>query len=78
MIQIDSNTIGNAAPISEWIEVMEAAFRDTAEDRIDVPQRVHINNDPNTLLMMPCIGEDYFSTKLLSVFPENLKVRTLI
>ena len=78
MIQIDSNTIGNAAPISEWIEVMEAAFRDTAEDRIDVPQRVHINNDPNTLLMMPCIGEDYFSTKLLSVFPENLKGRTLI
>lgn len=73
MIQIDSNTIGNAAPISEWIEVMETAFRDTAEGRVDVPQRIHINHGANTLLMMPCIAEDYFSTKLVSVFPENLK-----
>ncbi len=73
MLHIDSNTIGNAAPISEWISAMEEAFMATAEDRVEVPQRVHMQRDENTLLLMPCFGEKYFATKLVSVFPGNLK-----
>lgn len=71
MIQYDSNTIGNAAPVREWVAAMEDALRDTAEGRVDVPQRSHIDRGPNTLLLMPCFGEKYFSTKLVSVFPGN-------
>ena len=33
MINIDSDTIGRAVPISDWITAMEAAFRDTAEGK---------------------------------------------
>ena len=40
---------------------------------IEVPQRLHLDRGENTLLLMPCFGEKYFSTKLVSVFPENLK-----
>ena len=73
MIQIDSNTIGRAAPISEWVTAMENALKDTASGKVEVPQRLHIDRGENTLLLMPCFGEEYFSTKLVSVFPENLK-----
>jgi ornithine cyclodeaminase/alanine dehydrogenase-like protein (mu-crystallin family) len=70
---IDSNSIGNAAPILEWIKAIEEAFIDTAEGLVEVPNRTHIDREANTLLLMPCFGQDYFSTKLVSVFPENLK-----
>jgi len=73
MIQVDSNTIGSTMPISAWVTAIELAFVDTATGKIDVPQRVHIDRGANTLLLMPCFSEDYFSTKLVSVFPENLK-----
>lgn len=73
MIQIDSNTIGNAAPIGDWIIAMEAAFRDTANGKIEVPLRTHIDRGENTFLVMPSFGEKYTCTKLVSAFPGNLK-----
>lgn len=72
MIQVDSNTIGNTVPISEWVKAIEQALIDTAKGHIDVPMRTHIDRGPNTFLLMPCFSKDYFSTKLVSVFPENL------
>ncbi len=73
MIVHDSNAIENAAPISAWVNAIEEAFVDTANGLIEVPQRLHLDRGENTLLLMPCFGEKYFSTKLVSVFPENLK-----
>lgn len=69
---IDSNTIGNAVPIENWVLAMEQALKDTATGVVEVPQRMHIDRGHNTLLLMPCFGMDYFSTKLVSVFPKNL------
>lgn len=75
MKNFDSNAIGNAAPIDKWVEAMEQAFMDTARGVVEVPQRVHIDRDQNTLLLMPCFGSEYFSTKLVSVFPKNLLIK---
>lgn len=72
MIQINSNTIGNSAPIEEWIEAMENAFRDTDAGVVEVPHRTHFNRGENSLLLMPCFGENYFSTKMVAVYPKNL------
>ena len=72
MKSFDSNAIGKAAPIDRWVAAMEQAFIDTAQGVVEVPQRVHIDHGPNTLLLMPCFGSTYFSTKLVSVFPNNL------
>lgn len=71
MIQIDSMAIGKAAPIDRWILAMEEALKDTATGLVEVPQRMHLDRGPNTLLLMPCFGKEYFSTKLVSVFPKN-------
>jgi len=72
MKNITSQTIGKVATVDQWTDAMEQAFIDTAKGIVDVPHRVHIDRGPNTLLLMPCFGESYFSTKLVSVFPKNL------
>ena len=72
MKTFDENAIGNAAPIHEWVKAMEQAFIDTANGEVEVPPRMHIDRGHNTLLLMPCFGSAYFSTKLVSVFPKNL------
>lgn len=73
MIYFDSDAIGNAAPVGMWVSAIEQAFIDTANGVVEVPQRVHIDRGANTLLLMPCFGSKYFSTKLVSVFPGNLQ-----
>lgn len=79
MILIDSKTIGKAAPIEKWVLAMEQALKDTATGLVEVPLRTHIDRGPNSLLLMPCFSEEYFSTKLVSVFPKNrLKKEPLI
>lgn len=75
MIHYDSDTIGKAAPVRDWIAAMEEAFVDTARGVIEVPQRMHLMRGENSLLLMPCFGKKYFSTKLISVYPGNLKKR---
>jgi len=72
MKNFDSDAIGKAAPIDKWVAAMEQAFIDTAQGVVEVPPRVHLDRGPNTLLLMPCFGSTYFSTKLVSVFPKNL------
>jgi ornithine cyclodeaminase/alanine dehydrogenase-like protein (mu-crystallin family) len=73
MKNFDSDAIGKAAPIDKWVAAMEQAFIDTAQGVVEVPPRVHLDRGPNTLLLMPCFGSTYFSTKLVSVFPKNLQ-----
>jgi ornithine cyclodeaminase/alanine dehydrogenase-like protein (mu-crystallin family) len=73
MNNYSADVIGTAAPIERWVSAMEQAFVDTARSIVEVPQRMHLELGENTLLVMPCFGSDYFCTKLVSVFPENLK-----
>ena len=73
MLYIDSDTIAKAAAIGDWIDAMEDAFRDTAKGRIEVPKRIQLNHGGNTLVLMPCFGEHFFCTKLVSAHPGNLK-----
>ncbi len=35
----------------------------------NMPDRIHVQDRANTLLLMPCFAADYFATKLVSVFP---------
>lgn len=37
--------------------------------RYNMPDRVHVGDGGNTLLLMPCFAGNYFATKLVSVFP---------
>ncbi len=39
----------------------------------NMPDRTHVQDGDNTLLLMPCFSETYFATKLVSVFPSAVE-----
>lgn len=71
MNYIDSKTIRGLLPYSRWIDTIEEALLLKPGTDYIMPLRTHIDFDDNTLLLMPCIAEKYFSTKLVSLYPGN-------
>ncbi|MBU1584762.1 MAG: ornithine cyclodeaminase family protein [Proteobacteria bacterium] len=59
--KIDQNIIQTA---------VEKAYRLVLNKNYNMPDRVHVADHQNTLLLMPCFSEKFFATKLVSVFPE--------
>ena len=68
---IDSKTISEAATIHEWIKITEEAILASLTDEALVPQRMHIDHGRDTFLLMPCITDEYWTTKLVSFCPDN-------
>jgi len=59
--KIDQNVIQTA---------VEKAYQLVLSQMYNMPDRMHVEDHQNTLLLMPCFSEKFFSTKLVSVFPE--------
>jgi ornithine cyclodeaminase/alanine dehydrogenase-like protein (mu-crystallin family) len=68
---IDSRTIAYIASPSDWIESMETALLLTTTGRYVMPKRMHLDYGENTFLIMPCITDEYWSTKMVSFCPGN-------
>lgn len=51
-------------------KAVEQAYRLVLSKRYNMPDRMHVADSQNTLLLMPCFAGKYFTTKLVSVFPE--------
>jgi len=73
MVFITELQIAESASYDRWINCMEEAFEAVADGSVIIPKRSHIDFDSNSLLLMPCIGTKYFTTKLVSFFPGNRK-----
>jgi len=69
---LSSQVIEQAATPSLWIDIMELALKATKDQDYFTPDRMHVDINENTLLLMPSVGPDMFATKLVSVFPENI------
>jgi ornithine cyclodeaminase/alanine dehydrogenase-like protein (mu-crystallin family) len=68
---IRKEAILNIAAYSEWISAMENAMMESLSGKIVVPKRMHLDHNNDTFLLMPCITDDYWSTKLVSFCPGN-------
>jgi ornithine cyclodeaminase/alanine dehydrogenase-like protein (mu-crystallin family) len=68
---IKNEAILKIAAYSEWILAMENAMKDSLSGKIVVPKRMHLDHNNDTFLLMPCITDDYWSTKLVSFCPGN-------
>ena len=72
MDYFDSLTIENIATLPEWVDMMEKALRHSIEPGGYVmPKRMHLDYGDDTFLLMPCITEEYWVTKLVSFCPGN-------
>lgn len=74
MIVLNEADIIKAVDFNELLKSVEEAFLIQEEGNFNMPDRTHIDHEGNVLLLMPCFTDDYFSTKLVSVFPENKKL----
>jgi len=68
---IDSETISNAASVNEWVAAMEEAILKSLTGGFLMPKRMHLDQGSDTFLLMPCITDEYWATKLVSFCPGN-------
>ncbi len=61
ILRIDQGIIQNA---------VEEAYKLKLNSNYNMPDRMHVPDRNNTLLLMPCFSKDFFVTKLVTVFPE--------
>jgi len=71
MIYISKNDVLAAVSAEEMIDAIESALKLYENQDFHMPQRFHLDHGPNTILLMPCFTNDYFCTKLISLFPDN-------
>jgi ornithine cyclodeaminase/alanine dehydrogenase-like protein (mu-crystallin family) len=72
MNHFDSQTIENIATLPEWVDMMEKALLHSIEPGSYVmPKRMHLDYGADTFLLMPCITDEYWVTKLVSFCPGN-------
>jgi len=51
-------------------KAVEEAYRLALNKNYNMPDRMHVADNENMLLLMPCFSEKFFATKVVSVFPE--------
>ena len=71
MIILNKDDILYSVTIDELLKAVEEAFIIQENGNYLMPDRLHIDFNGNVLLLMPAFTDDYFSTKLVSVFPGN-------
>ena len=49
---------------------VEQAYRLVLSKQYNMPDRMHVTDHQNMLLLMPCFSEKFFATKIVSVFPD--------
>jgi len=67
----DGETIEKAATFPEWVEAMEEALAAIVTGDFVLPKRMHLDRGNDTFLLMPCISDEYWTTKLVSFCPGN-------
>ncbi|MBT3387657.1 MAG: ornithine cyclodeaminase family protein [Desulfobacula sp.] len=69
MLFLNKNAIGK---IDQGViqTAVEKAYQLVLSQLYNMPDRIHVEDHENTLLLMPCFSEKFFATKLVSVFPE--------
>lgn len=71
MNHINEKTIKSVASYRKWVDTIEEALSLKKGPDYHMPTRMHVDFGNDTLLLMPCIGNNYMATKLVSLFPGN-------
>ncbi|MBT8219515.1 MAG: hypothetical protein KJP00_06810, partial [Bacteroidia bacterium] len=71
MIHLSAAQIQECISPSEVILAVRAGLISESKGDYFIPQRMHIDQDSDTHLLMPAFGKKYNCTKLVSVIPDN-------
>ena len=76
MLVINEQDLTRAVSIKQLVDIMEQVFVTYENGDFLMPDRMHVHDDKNTLLIMPCFAKEIFGTKLVSVFSEKFSKET--
>ena len=71
MLILTEEEILRAVELEEIVDVIEGSMKLYETGDYDMPTRLHMDYDENTLLLMPCSAEKRVGTKLLTLTPDN-------
>lgn len=71
MLYLNNKDIEEIVDKIDLIEILEKGFQMFGEKNYQMPERMHLNRDDDTVLYMPCITKDIIGTKIISLFPKN-------
>ena len=71
MLILSNEDIGRLLSLTEIIEAVEDALLALEKDTCMVPERMHLDWEDNSLLLMPALSSTHYGTKLVSVIPSN-------
>jgi ornithine cyclodeaminase/alanine dehydrogenase-like protein (mu-crystallin family) len=75
MLVLSEKDIIEAVSLDEVLTAMEEALVMAEGDNFLMPQRMHMEHQGNTFLLMPCMANNVITTKLLGVFPRNREIQ---
>lgn len=71
MLLLNQKDIFEAVELEEVVDTIEESMKFYESGNFEMPTRMHLDYDENTLLLMPCFAEDIVGTKLLTLTPDN-------
>ena len=75
ILVLNADDVRSCLPMSDAIKAMESAFTMISDKSLDIPQRMHLETDPDntTMLIMPVTGaENKTGLKIVSVAKNNI------
>ncbi len=73
MLYLNAESLMQSAVPEEIMDRIELVYAELYSGRCTLPERIHIDQNDNTILYMPCFLENIFGTKILSLYPGNVK-----
>ncbi|MFW6197082.1 MAG: ornithine cyclodeaminase family protein [Thermoplasmatota archaeon] len=71
MLFLNKEEIFRSVKLEEVVDVIEESMKLYETGKFEMPTRMHVDYDGNTLLLMPCYAENRVGTKLLTLTPDN-------
>ncbi|MCM3711649.1 ornithine cyclodeaminase family protein [Sporosarcina luteola] len=71
---IDEQEIRSLITVKDIIDTIEEYYLNDGESRSLIPDRLFINDDDNSALLMPSFYEDYFGAKVIGIAPGNAEI----
>ncbi|RYG73471.1 ornithine cyclodeaminase family protein [Lentibacillus lipolyticus] len=77
MLFLSEQNIQEAVTMKDVIDAIDATYSVYESGEFQMPERMQVKDDDNTLLLMPCFTTEAIGTKLVTVFPNNQTLPTL-
>lgn len=77
MLFLNESDTRKAVTMKDVIDAIDSTYETYESNQFQMPERMQVNDNDNTLLLMPCLTKDAIGTKLVTLFPNNQSLPTL-